>query len=239
MIIESFNRLDSHILNYIGDRFQDLLQGEFKTEFEQMNVRKSAAYMSDTEVLFDQYFEDHHGHITGKYLRDSFVEFHQRNGSRMMAASAEWNCSDGLVKFSKFRFDIHEDEVRNVILGSLPDLELLKRLIELDVRHEIGHVIDWYRFHEGPENEWKDYLDKDVIANEEYHRLKKEKKLDDCEDVRTYLSIPMESMANRLGRVSLDEYVSVISELRKLTNRKNTIEINLLDSEEITSNKEV
>ena len=126
------------------------------------------------------------------------------------------------------RLNVNIVGLDKMILDRITDLEGLKRTLAISTRHEIGHLIDVYRFNGRPVEEFTDYMDQNERETEEYYKWCDEDTNHDWrEKLVRYYNITREANANKYGHVDLDEFLDLE---KPDTNKSFILEINALEN---------
>lgn len=229
MILEDCSSLESYFLRFILDEYKKLAAGEFKQDFDSFKQPCQIRILSGSDVIWRDMFQHHHGHIRRDYVSKNFDLYDQKEYSTMMSAYHEGAVSsDGIVHLTQLYVDIHTVALDKFILDNIADLDRLKKLICVCLRHEIGHIIDYIRFDGLPVEEYKEYWDKKDCQYDEFYEWKrKQENIDWKEKLRRYYSIEIESVANRNGGITINDILEV--EENKNRNMDITIDISVID----------
>ena len=223
------NSLEHYFINFIHDTFGDLLYTEFIEEFTkwgecQFKVNRGS------EILWEDAFAKHKGHITKDYVRTVFEKYsNEKEFNSLMYVTFRATEITGIVRFDKMRLNVNSVGLNKMILDRITDLERVKRSLIISVRHEIGHLIDFYRFNGRPVEEYIDYMNQNEKEKEEYHKWCNKDINHDWKDTLTrYYSITHEANANKYGCVDLEELLELERPIDK--NKSFILEINTLEN---------
>ena len=121
---------------------------------------------------------------------------------------------------------INTDQLADFITMHIDDLEYVLNDLKLGVRHEIGHVIDFIRYHNMDFDEYREERDRRISARNEYYSSKN--KRDEIENLVRYYSLEEEKAANDAVGISIDDKIKYNKLLiqNNHTESKTTITLN-------------
>lgn len=223
------NSLEHYFINFIRDASSELIFTEFKEEFEKWPKCQFKANRG-SEILWNDAFAKHKGHITKDYVRTQFDKYaNTKETNSSMYASFQATEISGVLRFDVMRLNVNSVGLNKMILDRITDLERLKRTLTIATRHEIGHLIDVYRFNDRPVKEFTDYMDQNERATEEYYKWCEEDTNHDWrEKLVRYYNITREANANKYGHVDLEEFLDLEKPLDK--NKSFILEINAFEN---------
>lgn len=229
MILENCNSLESYFLRFILNEYKKLAKGEFKQDFDSFKQPCQIRILSGSDVMWRDMFQNHHGHIRRDYISKNFQLYDQKEYTMIMSAYHEGVVlSDGTFRLTQTYLDIHTVALDKFILDNIADLDHVKKLICVTLRHEIGHLIDYIRFDGLSFEEYKEYWDKkEYQYNEFFEWKRKRENIDWEEELRRYYSIETESIANRNGGITINDILEV--EKPRIRNMDITIDISVID----------
>ena len=219
------NSLEHYFINFIRDASSELIFTEFKEEFEKWPKCQFKANRG-SEILWNDAFAKHKGHITKDYVRTQFDKYAiTKEMDSSMYATFQATEISGVVRFDVMRLNVNIVGLDKMILDRITDLEGLKRTLAISTRHEVGHLIDVYRFNGRPVEE---YMDQNERETEEYYKWCDEDTNHDWrEKLVRYYNITREANANKYGHVDLDEFLDLE---KPDTNKSFILEINALEN---------
>lgn len=222
--------LEDYFLKFIYTTTCDLLYTEFKEFHEKWSGYLHFKTKTGSETLFDNVFKGHKGHITKDYVRTQFKRYAaEKESSSTMYATFQATERSGILCIDQFAINVSTVGLDKMILSRITDLERLKRLLVLSIRHEIGHLIDFSRFNDKPVKEYCDYANQNEKELADYRRWKDEDTNHDWKESLTrYYDITIESNANRNGHVDFEEFLDF--EKLPSTNKSIVLEINTLEN---------
>lgn len=223
------NSLEYYFVNFIHDTFGELIFTEFKEEFAKWPKCQFKANRG-SEILWEDAFAKHKGHITKDYVRTQFNKYAiTKEMDSSMYATFQATEISGVVRFDVMRLNVNIVGLDKMILDRITDLEGLKRTLAISTRHEVGHLIDVYRFNGRPVEEFIDYMDQNERETEDYYKWCEEDTNHDWrEKLARYYNITREANANKYGHVDLDEFLDL--EKPSDTNKSFILEINALEN---------
>lgn len=223
------NSLEHYFINFIHDTSSELIFTEFKEEFEKWPKCQFKANRG-SEILWNDAFARHKGHITKDYVRTQFNKYATtKEINSPMYTTFEATEISGVLRFDILRLNVNSVGLNKMILDRITDLERVKRSLANDVRHEIGHLIDVYRFNGRPVEEFTNYMDQNEREKEEYFKWCEEDTNHDWREKLTrYYNITIEANANKYGRFDLEEFLDLEKPLDK--NKSFILEINAFEN---------
>lgn len=234
--LENCLDLDNYFRNVIQDEMTNLLQGEFKAVFENVEHPISLVYEGSSFLLWNRlrYLK---GEITRDMIFDEIYKYQFDEYTRPMCADVRFQRDDnGCFRLKRLRIGVSVPCLHAEIVKKIKCPDILKRQLQLIIRHELGHLMDYLRWEGQLWDEFKEYRQKSREELDKYydwmeeHRENK-KVVDEVERTKRYHSIPMESMADQLGNVSVNDILNLQTEYDKLCedNRKDDcIEIRII-----------
>ena len=146
--------------------------------------------------------------------------------------------SNGLFYIDQVSLDIHMSGLNKLILDNISDLESVEKYLNVSIRHEIGHLIDYRRFNKRPVEEYVEYFTRYNHQCDEFYRWKREVSKDDNweDELRLYHSIEVEANADVNAGLTIEDFLSLETEKPKV-NMDITLDINVIDKiQEMTKN---
>ena len=223
MIIKFKNNLRQYFFHeIIKKEFDRLVNEEFKLPFDACDV-KPALYISDSKARLwnneiEKAFDDNE--IIGKMkLRKLFIK-DLNAGSSLMSAhyyyKEDYRDGETYFKLTEIYIDVDYDKLSSTILSNLENLELVKEMVLIAIRHEVGHLID-YISHEGyPLKRFLELKRENEAAKEAYYDKYYEKdgcpRKDISERERAlhyYTDIPFEANANMMACVDVNRDIDI------------------------------
>ena len=148
------NDLENHIIRMIKTRINELIFKTYKTRFDDFNGNISIRMERSSSKIFNDNFSMMKGHITHKYVKNVFDNFERLNNS-MFAATYNGYSKDGCVIISKLSIVIYIDFINRFLLVNINAFDAVMRMIDISIRHEVGHLIDFMSFNGMTEEEYK------------------------------------------------------------------------------------
>lgn len=224
--------LSHYFVGMIVGKAKKLMDTTYKHCFENTDVGVDFTLETNVVTLFNDRFADHKGHITRKYVLDQFNTF-ESIGAPLMSAKWYANRCDNKIKITNLEFSIYIDNLNHLILKHISNLDVLIEMLDLNVKHEVGHLIDYIS--------WDGTSFDDVI--ERMTKNKQElKKFDDfCLSADTddenfdelfykmyYAGIEMEATANANVGLTYEDFRDVS---KRLSDSSHTVIIDIKDKE--------
>lgn len=125
---------------------------------------------------------------------------------------------DDIVIVNALNILIFEDRINDYITTHLDNLDIVVKIIQKGVRHEVGHVIDFIRYHKMNFDKYRAERDIREEARIKYH----EEIQDDgsIDDLRKYYELEEEAVANANVGISLEEAIKYDIMLSKIDHSK-------------------
>jgi hypothetical protein len=230
MIFENCGSMYKYWMDYVTERAEDLANNEFKAEFEAIHdkgIKVTMAAIFPSTDIYSTYFQFHEGHIRQDYVQNSFIKYKLQEISSDMAMFYSSYVQNGKIKIDQFFLEVLVMGFMYTVLNGITTPELLKRKLEITIRHEFGHMLDFLKFIDCDQDEYRRMMDEDDRLYDEHWAYVREHNCDKYQEerLRRYYNIPCEAIANRLGGVNTDELIEIELKLAENKRNKKTIEL--------------
>ena len=159
------NDLENHIIRMIKTRIDELMTKTYKTRFDDFNGNFSIRIERCSNKIFNDNFSMMKGHITHEYVKNIFQNFERLNNS-MFAATYNGYSKDGCLVISDLSIIVYIDFINRILLVNINSLDAVMRMIDISIRHEVGHLLDFISYNGMSKEEY----DKDYQRNTEEER---------------------------------------------------------------------
>ena len=219
MILKNGSDLIQHFLDFIEQTFDELRNGEFKEQFDNFPCEVKLHMLSGTDVIYYDIFAYRRGHFTRKYIFEELTKYRYSEYRTLM--TARWGFSlnepDNTLILTNLSITIHASALYRLILDHIADLNTYKNVIRMSIRHEIGHLMDYSRFHGKHVSEYIRYSGDNKKELDEYYKwIGDNPHVDQDEQLRKYYSIACESTANMLTGFDVEEYLKMDGKIQNM-----------------------
>lgn len=207
--------LYGYFISYIFSELKAIISSneEIMKFFEETKIPVQGKVMTMAEQM-DQDFKFHHGRITKKYLKETFRNWDDKEKYSSMSIYAEYICKHDKIYISSVLFQISRAQLCHSICKYINDLDHYKKELDLIIRHEVGHFIDYIRNRHGIDfdeyvhimneqaEEYKKYYDEtcDLI----YETLEEQNEIN-----RKYYNMKYEKAANDAIGISVEDFIKL------------------------------
>lgn len=223
MILKFKNTLRQHFFyEVIMKEFNRLVNEEFKDVFAQTDV-KPEIYWSDSRARLwnneiDRAFDDNE--IIGRTkLRRIFITELNKGKSLMSAHYCyreDYRDGENYFKLTELTINVDYDDLANVLVNNLENLELIHEMVLLDIRHEVGHLMDYVSWEKLTVKTFRELRKENEAAKDEYFKKyydrdgAPKKEISERErSLHYYIDIPFEANADSLSGVDRNRGVEI------------------------------
>ena len=237
MIFENCGSLYWYWHDYVRKYADNLLMTEFKPEvigLHDIGIRICFTTISPVEDLYSDIIASHNGHFSREYLEKSIETMNHKTRTTDMAMTYTYSQENGKIKIEKFYLEILQMGFMSSILCGFATPELFKRKLEITIRHELGHMLDFMRYIDCDEKDYmRERTERDAYDKEYWDWAATHADTTTQEErLRRYYNIPCEARANILGGVNVDELIDIELKMAENVNKKRTVEIKILKEDD-------
>ena len=159
------------------------------------------------------------GHLSRKRLHEYFKEESERICPMFQTDFSGYrDKKNNVMIVDALRILVYEDRLNDFIVSNLDNLDIVIKIIQQGIRHEVGHIIDFIRYHNMEWNKYKAERDMREEARAKYYKeLQNERSVD---DLRKYYELEEEVAANANVGISLEDKLKYDIMLSKIDHTK-------------------
>lgn len=159
------------------------------------------------------------GHLSHERLYKYFKEESERICPMFQADFGGYrDKKNNVMIIDTLKILVYEDRLNHFIVSNLDNLEIVIKIIRQGIRHEIGHMIDFIRYHKMDFDKYRAERDIREEARAKYYDgLQGEGSID---DLRKYYELEEEAAANANVGISLEDKLKYDIMLSKIDHTK-------------------
>ena len=203
--------LVGYIFNEIDTYTKDVMLNEFKDIFKGEPV---GIYSSNSlsHFMWQELFPK--GRVNKKHLIQSAKEISQLDERIPMSVFHLMEDVNGVAKISDIWIRIMSETVFYDILANLENIDAIIEQLKMDMRHEIGHVIDCFKLEGMPFDEYVELMEADKDAVNAFydkwgHDTSELSVEENHQRLREYYECPAEARANAHVNFDIDRYLEI------------------------------
>lgn len=210
------NDLEYYVIHMAKMRIKELITKTYKNHFDDFKGNISIRTERCSVKIFNDNFSMMKGHITRKYIKNVFENFEKLNCS-MFAATYNGCFKDDHIVISDLSIVIYTDYIDRVLLININSFDAVMRMIDISIRHEVGHLLDFMSFNGITEEEYDKENQCDTEETEKFNEFLLS--LDDESDPEVfyrmyYDTIDRERRANENVGLTWKDFYEIDKELR-------------------------